>query len=164
VRFRRRKNHELQGVIHLYREQTGETDVDLRKVAEFALSRLRWRMPPPLSAAERLAKDLASAAREETRYDPVTRLPYRVNHSYPGTRDGEPRTLWTDIDRAPRGPMQMSLQLRRKGMVDDGYHLALDVDHWNRKNPEAEPIVMVFDLTSDVEERKNAPNYESNAS
>jgi hypothetical protein len=60
--------------------------------------------------------------------------------------------------------MQMSFQLRRKGMVDDGYHLALDVEHWNRKNPDAEPIVVVFDLTNDVEERKNAPDEDSRAS
>lgn len=155
VRFRRRKNHELQGMIHLYRERTGETAVDMRKVAEFAMG-MGWRMPPPLSALDRLAKDLARAAREETRYDPVTKRPYRVNHAYPGMRNGEPARLWTDIDRAPRGPMHMSLQLRRNQMLDDGFHLWLDAEHWNSIHADEDPIAIQFDFTRDIKERAQA--------
>jgi len=142
-------------MIHLYRERTGETAVDMRKVAEFAMG-MGWSMPPPLSPLERLAKELSRAAREETRYDPTTRLPYRVNHAYPGLRDGAQTTLWTDIDRAPRGPMHMSLQLRRNQMIDDGYHLSLDAEHWNSIHPEDAPIEIQFDFTQDIDERKSA--------
>lgn len=154
--FRRRKSHEMQQMIRLYREKYGVVDVDMREVAKLALD-MGWRMPPPVNQIDRLAKELARAAREETRYDAVTKRPYRVNHAYPGMRDGAQISFWTDIDQAPRGPMHMSLTLRRQQMVDDGFHLSLDADHWNSIHPENEPIRLVFDFTDDIEERKNVP-------
>jgi len=151
-------------VIHLYREKTGETAVEMKRVADFALSELHWRMPPPLTPRDRLAKDLARAAREETRYDPVLKHRYRVNHQYPGERNGEPTRFWDDIDKAPRENMFLSLQLRRRQMLGDGFQLSLDLEHWNRINSDKEPIQVVFDFREDIEELKNGPFGEQQVS
>ncbi len=66
--------------------------------------------------------------------------------------------FWIDIDEAPRKPMVKSLVKRREQMIDDGYQLTLDSDHWNSINPKEEPINMIMDLTEDVEWRKNSPD------
>lgn len=34
----------------------------------------------------------------------------------------------------------------------------LDLDHWNRQNPNEEPIVAVTDITEDVNERLAGPD------
>lgn len=103
-------------------------------------------MPPPLSAKDRLAKELSRAARAETRYDPVLKQSYRVNHPYPVEREGGQTRLWDDIDKAPRDHMWLSLQLRRRQMLGEGLQLSFDLDHWNRVNPTEAPIQIVFDL------------------
>lgn len=153
----RRKVHELQSIIQVYREKTGHKAVDMREVAKFAIG-MGVRPPLPVSAEDRLARELSRAAREQVRYDEITKRPYRVNHAYPGMSDGVQTTLWIDIDEAPRGPMLASLTLRRQQMVDDGYHLSLDAERWNGINPSERPINLVFDFTDDIEERKNVPN------
>ena len=43
-------------------------------------------------------------------------------------------------------------------MVDDGYQLTLDLEHWNRINPDQEPIELPMDLIPDIEWRKNTPD------
>jgi hypothetical protein len=41
-------------------------------------------------------------------------------------------------------------------MVDDGVQLSLDLDHWHAIHKDEEPIVVPWDLTDDIEWRKNA--------
>jgi hypothetical protein len=60
--------------------------------------------------------------------------------------------------------MRVSLALRRQQMVDDGYHLSLDAEHWNRTHPTEEPINLVFNFSDDIEERKSAPHQGEEAS
>lgn len=163
MRFRRQSNHDLLGAIHLYREKTGETAVEMKKIADFCLSELNWRMPPALSARDRLAKDLSRAAREEMRFDPVLKQKYRVNHPYPTEPDGAQTRLWDDIDKAPRDHMSLSVQLRRRQMLGDGLQLSFDLDHWNRVNPSEAPIEVVLDFTEDIAERKSAPDEQDHA-
>jgi hypothetical protein len=45
---------------------------------------------------------------------------------------------------------------RREQMVSDGVNLTNDLDHWNRVNPDKEPIQLPMDLTFDIEIRKAA--------
>ena len=45
-------------------------------------------------------------------------------------------------------------------MVGDAVQLTLDMQHWNNKNPNEEPIVIPVDFTEDVEWRQNAPDAE----
>jgi hypothetical protein len=149
------KNQQMQAIIRQYRDETGETDIDMRKVARFA-AKMGWPLSQPIDPVDMLAKEFSRAAREEIKYDKVTGKPYRVNHAIPA--DGGQLRLWVDIDKAPRPKMLKSLINRREQMVGDGLQLSLDADHWNSINPQDEPIDIPLDFTDDVEWRKNAPD------
>jgi hypothetical protein len=146
----------MQRIMRHYRDVTGQKEVDMRDVTKFAVAG-GWPLPEPMSPLDRLTRDFAAAAREEIRTDKATGRPYRVNHVYQAFRDGEQLHLWVDIDEAPREPIVKSLQMRREQMVGDAVQLSFDAEHWNRINPEQEPIVPELDFGPDVEWRKNAP-------
>ena len=152
------KKVEMLRLIRMYKEQTGETAVDMHRVAEFA-ALLGWTIPAPVDPLDRLAAQFTQAAREEVKHDRITGRPYRVNHAIPNQRhDGRGQIyLWIDIDEAPRGPMLKSLINRRQQMVGDALQLDLDAEHWNNMNPKDEPIQIPFDFTDDVAWAKNAP-------
>lgn len=151
------RDQKLQAFLRYYRERTGETDLDMHKVAE-AAERQGWKMPKPETPQELLAKEFSRAARVEVRKDKVTGQPYRANHAYPTKHGQMTLWLWVDIDQAPRKTMVKCLVQRREQMVGDGLQLSRDADHWNSIHPEEEPIQIPLDLTDDVEWRKNAPH------
>ena len=155
------KTKEMQLIIKQYRDTTGETQVDMRKVAKFA-NDMGWPLSQPADPLDLLAQSFARAARQEIKKDRATGRPYRVNHAIPDSTGQY--SLWIDIDEAPRKPMHKSLVNRREQMVGDGLQLTLDADHWNRINPDEEPIQLPMDFTEDVEWRKNAPEEEREAS
>lgn len=150
------KNETFQQAIRLYKEKTGLLEVDLKEVAKFAVNHLGYKLPIPPDPLEILAKQIAVAAREETRTDSTTGRSYRANHAV--HLDGSQQSLWIDIDEAPRRLMHKSLIKRRDGIIGDALQLSLDLDHWNSINPNEEPIVIPLDFSEDVEERKNATN------
>jgi hypothetical protein len=146
------KNQQIQALIRHYKEITGEKEIEMPKVVEFAVAH-GWKLPQPKTPQEILAKEFSEAAREETRRDGKTGRVYRVNHAITGGKGQS--TFWVDIDEAPRKHMHKSAVQRREQMVGDGLQLTLDLDHWNHKNPSEEPIVLPMDLTPDIEWRKN---------
>ena len=151
-----------QSFIRHYKRETGKEVVNMHDVAKFAKSK-GYTMPTPRSDVDLLAKEFSEAAREEIRYDKKTGKPYRANHAY-RPHPGQPQLFyWVDIDKAPRGPMQKSLQHRRGQMVGDAVQLTLDAMHWNSINPNEEPIQMVLDFADDVEERLSAPDEDAKA-
>ena len=152
------KKQEMQRVIRLYKEQTGEAAVDMHRVAAFAKN-MGWPIPTPVDPLDRLATEFAQAAREEVRRDNITDRPYRVNHAIPNQRQGRRGQfyLWIDIEEAPREQMRKSLINRRQQMVGDALQLDYDAEHWNNINPGQEPIQIPLDFTYDVEWAKNAP-------
>lgn len=154
---------DYQKLIRLYKQATGETEIDMHKVAAWGVKHLAVKLPKPISAIDLLAKKLSQAAREETRRDPNTNRSYRANHAVVFTKNGVQQSFWIDIDEASRGLMHRSLQTRRKQMLGDAYQLALDRDHWNSIHPDEEPIQISFDFTDDIEERKSFEDDEDNA-
>lgn len=154
IRTKLTKMEQMQQFVRIYREQTGEVDVDMHKVALYALQR-GWQPPKPVSSVEILARQFADAERVETKTDSVTGRPYRVNHAY--VPHGQ-TTFWFDIDdpATTRTKMQISLISRREQMVGDGVQLTFDADHWNAMHPEEKPIILSLDFTEDVNERKAA--------
>lgn len=150
------KHQEMQKLIRYYKEETGKSEIDMKEVAKFAVGK-GWKLPQPVSAIDRLAKEFSQAAREEIKHDKKTGRPYRVNHSLVIKQGGEQLHLWIDIDEAPRAPMRKSLIARREQMVGDGLQLTFDADHWNSIHSEEEPIIIPMDFTEDIEERKNIP-------
>ena len=152
------KNQEMQRIIKAFREATGDQSVNMHDVARYAAGR-GWPLPKPKTALERLAEQFSGAAREEIRRDEITGRPYRANLAVTTWNGpGDQLTLWTDIDEAPRHVAHKSLIQRREQMVGDACSLAFDAEHWNRINPNDEPITLPLDFTDDVEWRKNAPN------
>lgn len=146
------KRQERQRFIRHYKDVTGATEIDMHEVAKFA-KRMGWDMPKPPSDVDMLAKLFAEDAQAERRYDDDTRKPYRAYHALPVS--GQPSLfVYIDIDDATRNQMQKSAVNRREQMVSDGYQLTLDLDHWNKINPDQEPIVLPMDLTLDIDIRK----------
>ena len=132
----------------------------MHKVAEYAAAK-GWPLPKPRSAMDLLAKQFADAARQEMRYDTATGKPYRANHAVGIGKSGQYQWVWVDIDEAERPIILKSLVHRREQMVDDGLQLTLDLEHWNRANPNEEPIELPMDLTLDIEWRKNTPDEDA---
>ena len=73
------------------------------------------------------------------------------------TAAGENYSLWFDIDDTDttRKKMQINVTQRHEQMVGDGLQLKRDADHWNRINPEEEPIQPELDLTFSVKLREH---------
>lgn len=151
------KVQNYQKHIRYYKDETGEKEVDLKKVAEWMISR-GFNPPVPKTPVELLAIELSQASREETRYDATTGRPYRANHALPVMQGNIFGVRWIDIDEnPPRKSMHLSLMKRREQMVGDGLQLSLDADHWNNVNLDQEPIAIPLDFELDVQIRKMTP-------
>jgi hypothetical protein len=149
---------DLQKLIRLYREETGETELDLHEVARFALGK-GWPMPKPKSPLDLLASQIRDAARQEIRKDRGTGRAYRAYHAVPARDEkGQGTFYWIDMDDPSTtfASMRKSMVRRREQMVDDGVMLSLDQDHWNSMRSPDEQINLPLDFAQDVEWRKNA--------
>lgn len=150
------KAQEMQKLIRLYREESGQAEFDMADVAMFAL-RKGWPMPKPKSPVEMLAAQFRDAARQEVRKDRGSGRPYRAYHAVP-TNASQGAFFWIDIDdpKTLHTSMRKSAVMRREQMVDDGVQLSLDLDHWNSIRPEDEKIDLPMDISLDIEWRKNS--------
>lgn len=129
------KAQRVDNLLRYYMQKTGETDVDMTKLAAFAV-KMGWPLPKPRTPMELLAREFSRAARETIRHDPATKRPYRAYHAYTEGHGDAQRTLWIDIDKRPtRKKMHKSLTQRREQMVGDAVQLAFDAEHWNNSNP-----------------------------
>jgi hypothetical protein len=156
------KRQDKQRFLRHYKDVTGEPELDMHKVAEFA-KKLGWAMPKPPSDVELLAKQFTEAARQETNYNAVTGQPFRVYHAIP-VGDGQLNLfVYVDIHDATRHQMLKSCVNRREQMVSDGLQLTFDMEEWNSLNPSEEPILLPMDLALDIEIRKAAGEEESEA-
>jgi hypothetical protein len=145
---------ERQRFIRYYREQTGEHEIEMQKVAALA-KKMGWKMPSPPSDVELLARQFADDAQAEKKYDDETGRPYRVYQAIPINRGGQLSLfVYVDIDEASRNQMWKSAVHRREQMVSDGYKLTLDVEHWNSINSGRDPITLPMDFTLDINIRK----------
>lgn len=153
------KKQTMIGIINYYKEKTGNSEIDMKEVATMAI-RMGWKVPPPISQVDRLARELTQVWREVIRHDGRTGKPYRAHHAIVSKPGPHQTYLWIDIDdpETTRPKMHKSLMHRREQMVGDGLQLTLDADHWNSIHPEVKPIQIPLDFTDDVEWRKNAPD------
>jgi hypothetical protein len=67
------------------------------------------------------------------------------------------RTLWADIHTMTRGFALLSFAQRRERIAAECCQLARDVAYYNVLHPDAEPLVIDFDLRADVEAEGGAP-------
>lgn len=151
---------QLQKIIALYRIKTGETELDPKKMADFAVKN-GVELPRPRDPFEILAHEISVAAREELRRDENTKRTYRAYHSLPIHHpDGQISFVFVDIEDATRPQMHRSLNKRREQMIGDAVRLTDDADRWNSRHPDLEPIQIPLDFGPDVEWRKAAEAVE----
>lgn len=153
------KRQEMQRLIRHYKDETGETELDMKKVAKWAAGK-GWPMPTPPNPLDMLAKEFTSAAREQIEYDNKTGNPYRRYHALKVSHGETQLHLFVDIEEATRPQMLVSLVNRREQMVSDGVMLTYDEEYWNSLHPGEDPIQLPMDLAFDIELRKNAPKPE----
>jgi len=142
---------QLQNFLKEYEKSGMSTPVTAREVAEWAIKNNLWK-PRPADIIEQCTRDIAKAWREEYRTDKYGRR-YRAKHAVRLKDDKERQmTLWADMDTAPRSYMETAFSQRRRHVVGECHQLKTDVDCYNDKNPENEPINLILDFTEDVEE------------
>ena len=139
------KNQELVKYKNQYKKEHSVTDIDVALFIAW-LQRKGYQMPSPPTPEQVLAKQIVKALKEETREDPETGETYKVNVSF-ATDDAGNGVLWVDIDEAPRHKMVKVAKQRNNQIVADAVQLELLLDHWNKHNPEEEPITFDRDLS-----------------
>ncbi len=138
-----------------YRKEVSSEPVDLKTVAEWAISQGLW-SPRPVDLTSNLANDLAQALREQKRKDKSGRE-FRANIPVRSkAKNGGTLWEWADIDEAPRKFVEKNVQQERRSIASDCFALAMKVDHYNDKHPEEENIQVVMDFEEDIEEMKIA--------
>lgn len=114
----------------------------------------QWR-PHPTLLVNQAAEEISRAMREEYIRDPQGRT-IRAKHAARIERAGEQAVFWADIRTASREHMQIAFQQRRQQIVGDCHALKVDVDSFNANRSSEQPIQMVFDFTSDLDELEAA--------
>jgi hypothetical protein len=152
---------DLQKLIRHYQSITDTTEINMHEVAKWGIAK-GFQPPKPKTAIDLLASMLSQAARADRRTDEATGRPYRAYHSVTQRQpDGSGQySLWYDIDNAPRPAIEVSASQRRIGIINDAVQLSFDLEHWNRINPNEEPITTSFDLDDEVEWEKHARDAE----
>ncbi len=150
------KVEERQRFIRHWKDVTGETEVDMRKVAELAIA-MGQKPPPPIDPVDAVAKQYRDAAKQDIRRDDKTHRPYRGYHAVPNyTADGQRTFSYIDIDDPKTKPerFKKSTVMRREQMIDDGVQLRLDENHWNGTRPVEQQIELLpMDLQPDIDWR-----------
>jgi hypothetical protein len=149
------KRKQKQRLIREYVDKTGERELDMRKIAKWAVG-IGLPLPRPPDPLDILAKEFTEAAREQVEHDKSTGKPYRRYHALKAMHGATQFHLFVDIEEATRSQMLVSLVNRREQMVSDGLMLSYDEDHWNSEHPKDEPIQLPMDLTFDIELRKHS--------
>ena len=142
---------QMQAIFEQFRHEVSTDPADLKDVGHWAIAKGLWK-PRPADIAASFARDMAESLREERRVDKEGRS-YRAKIAARVTKGGLPLFVWADIDDAPRTHVEMGIAQKRKQIVADGYHLRIDVDHYNWAHPTEEPIQLILDFTDDVEEQ-----------
>jgi hypothetical protein len=147
------RNEQLQQLVNRYRAAGESWPATSAQIAEWAVQSKRWTLPHYTIIAQ-LTDQISRAMREEYKTDPQGRR-VRAMHVARIVRNGKQMSLWVGMDDTTPGHhkhMRIAFQQRRQGIVGDCQQLKTDVDSYNENNNPEEPIQMVFDFTSDLEE------------
>ena len=137
---------------------TGAEEIDMNKVAEWAIANNRWH-PKPYDPVKVCAKEMSRAAREEMYFDPQGRE-VRKKHCYVITEpDGQRRWRWVDIVTAKPNPMRISLQSRRRSALGDILQLDTDRNSYNDNNKYGAQLEMSYNFDEDLAEMSNPTEY-----
>ncbi len=120
-------------------------------------------MPKPKDPIDILAKEFAVAEREEMLFDEVLGESYNANICYQIPTGDKPQTYWVDTDKADRKKIEKNKTLRRDQVVGDLLQIKINLMHWNRINPNEEPVQIELDFAPDVEWKLNTPKEDDRA-
>jgi hypothetical protein len=146
-------NEQLQQLVNRYKAAGEPWPATTHQIAEWAVRSKRW-TPQHYTIVAQLADQISRAMREEYITDPQGRR-VRAKHVARMMRNGKQLALWVGMDDATPGHhkhMRIAFQQRRQQIVGDCQQLKTDVDSYNENYNSDEPIQMVFDFTSDLEE------------
>lgn len=157
---------ERQRFIRYWKETTGETEVDMKRVSKLALE-MDWKPPAAQTPEERLEKLFKIAAKQDIRHDKNTGRPYHGYHAYPKmTVEGQYVFSYIDIDDPKTRPQNFkkACVMRREQSVDDLFALFLDQTHWNETRPAEQQVEMLpADLDFDIQLRLAAMDKKPDA-
>jgi hypothetical protein len=154
------KHEEMQAFVRHYKRENKKTAVTMAEIAAAAI-KMGWKVPPPVTAEERLAKQFAAAEREETKVDKNTNRPYRANLAYSiPNKQGEQTAFWVETDDASRNQAEMWMNKYREQMLGEASIGTDTIEHWNRINPNEDQLQFNLDFRDEVEWRRNVPAEE----
>ena len=143
-------HEQLRRIANKFLAERGGVPATSMEMAAWAIEKRLWQ-PQPAALIQQCADEFSRALREEYIKDPQGRK-IRAKHVATRQKNGELFPLWGDIRTAPREHMEIALQQRRQQIVGDCRQLKTDVDSYNENYNGGEPIQLVLDFTSDVEE------------
>jgi hypothetical protein len=151
------KHQRMQAYVRYYKEKYKKSVVTMAEIARAAISE-GWSVPAPISGEDRLAKEFADAEREEIRVDKKTKRPYRANLAMSQRlKHGVQLGLWIDTDEATRSQLVMAMAKYREQMLGEAVIGTNTVEHWNRINPNEQPVLFPLDFAEETEWRRNTP-------
>ncbi|GAB3495532.1 hypothetical protein GCM10027399_17700 [Curvibacter fontanus] len=145
--------NQVKSYIERYQEEVGRDGLlDPHAVAEWAYQR-GLHKPSIRTVVDAIASDISQFFREEFRTSENGQR-YRAKHAVRFKKGEKSMSLWADIDddKAPRDHFVKSFAQRRQQIVGDCYQLKTDVDVYNFKCANQQPIQVPLDFTLDVEE------------
>jgi hypothetical protein len=145
------KTELLQSIWRRYQNENDHEPIGTRQVVDWAVQKGLLELPR-VDPYDVLASQMAKALREETSVDKHGRI-YRVNHSARINKDGTQMTFWAIMGYANREHMEKSFAQRREQIVGECLSLKSDIDVYNEKHPNDNPIQLELDFTEDVSER-----------
>ncbi len=149
----------LQKIADEYYRETGRETATTKQIARWAIENDKWD-PPANLALQKCREDFAKALREQYINDSRGRS-VRAKHVVRKLVGDQRLHLWADIRNASREHMEVAFTQRREQIVGDCSQLKRDVDYYNNKNQQSEPIQLEFDFTDDVEESQFDGEYPS---
>ena len=143
-------NEQMQELASRYQAETGEVMFRSAEVGAWAIANGYW-LPTPDAILRQFSADFSRALREEYIRDAQGR---RVRSKHAIREDGVQGRLWADIHTAPREHMEVAFQQRRDQIVADCFQLKTDVDSYNDNHNDGEPIQILLDFRTDVQEQQ----------
>lgn len=140
----------LQEIVKKYRSVGNPWPASPREMARWAIETKQW-APKPEAIVSQCAEQISQAMATEYFTDSQGRR-VRANHAVVYPEGAKQHVIWDDIRTGDHNNIAISLQQRRKHVVDQCKQLKNDVDYYNENRNPTVPIQIVFDFTLDLEE------------
>ena len=141
---------QMQILADKFFRETGKVSATKTEMADWAISMGRWDRQEE-AARKQCADDFAEAMRVEYETDQKGR---RVRTKYAATleREGKKQTYWGDRKNVGHDFMEVSVKQQRNRVAGELYQIKVDVDSYNERYNDGEPIQIPLDFTPDIEE------------